>query len=112
MMDSVMDTGHDRKAPKALIVGNKCRKAIGTLCFGVNSTNDPCERESIFDSLDEAWQYVTKLLDEGEKPPLYEAASAGDLQRVKQLLESGEDLNRPLIVGAARRCTLPPIRSL
>ncbi len=95
MMESVIDIGHDRNAQTALVVGSKCRKAIGTLCFGMNSTNDACERESIFDSLDDAWQYVTKLLDEGNKPPLCEAASDGDPQRVKQLLESGEDPNRP-----------------
>jgi hypothetical protein len=95
MMGSVIDIGHDRRTPTALVVGSKCRQAIGTLCFGENSTNDACERESIFDSLNEAWQYVTTLLDEGAKPPLYEAASDGDLQRVEQLLESGEDPNRP-----------------
>jgi len=64
-MAGVMDIGCDRRnKPTSLVVGSNCRQAIGTLCFGVNSTNDACERESIFDSLDDAWKYVTKLLDE------------------------------------------------
>lgn len=94
MMDSVFGIGGDLKATTAIVVGKQCREAIGTLCFGVDSTKDACEQEWIFDSLDAAWNYVTKLLDEGEQPPIHEAASSGDIQRVKQLLASGEDPNR------------------
>ena len=93
-MECVFDIGGDRKVPTALVVGEKCRKAIGTLCFGEDSTQDACEQDWIFDSLDQAWHFVTKRLDDGESPPIHEAASSGDFQRVKQLLESGEDPNR------------------
>jgi hypothetical protein len=93
-MDCVFNIGESRKIPVGLVVGEKCRHAIGTLCFGVNSTTDPCEKAWIFDALDGAWNYVSGLLDEGETPEIHKAASNGNLQQVKQLLEAGVDPNR------------------
>jgi hypothetical protein len=94
MMDSVFGIGSDRKVPTAIIVGEQCRPAIGTLCFGVNSTKDACEHDDIFDSLEAAWSYVTRLLNENDKPAIHQAASEGDFRKVKQLLDEGEDPNR------------------
>lgn len=94
MMDSVFGIGGERELPMALVVGVDCRYAIGTLCFGENSKTDACEKEWIFDSLDDAWQYTTKLLDDGETPPIHAAAKSEKYQRVKQLLDAGEDPNR------------------
>lgn len=93
LIEQVFDVGENR-APVALIVGENCRIAIGTLCFGENSTTDACEEDWIFDSLNDAWKFVTKLVDDGEMPPLHEAAKAGDSARVKKLIEAGEDPNR------------------
>lgn len=87
-MVSVFGIGGDLK-PKALVVGEKCRKAIQTLCSYIRS-----DQKWISETLDAAWNYVTKLLDEGETPPIHKAASSGDFQRVKELIESGEDPNR------------------
>lgn len=60
-MAAVMDIGgsdRDMPFPLAIVVGPKCREAIGTLCFGVNSKTDVCQHEHIFDDLADAWAYL------------------------------------------------------
>ncbi len=93
MLECVLGLGDDR-VPMGVVVGHGCRQAVGTLCFGENSTRDACEKEWILDSLDQAWAYVTSLLDEGETPPLHEASKDGDLHRMRDLIEAGSDVNR------------------
>jgi hypothetical protein len=92
-MASVFGIGGDAK-PTAIVVGEKCRKAIESLCLFMNPKQDASRREWVFDTFDDAWWHVTKRLDEGATPPIHEAASSGDFQRVEQLLEAGEDPNR------------------
>lgn len=94
MLEMVFSIGDTLNRPSAVVVAEGCRAAIGTLCFGVNSEKDACEQEWIFDSLEAAWNYVTTLLDEGERPKIHEAASNADLDDVKELLEAGEKPNR------------------
>lgn len=66
MLDCVFDIGGHLRLPSSVIVGPQCREAIGTLCFGINSKEDACQHEEIFDTLEDAWQYVTNKLDEIE----------------------------------------------
>ena len=92
MLEAVFGIAGDK--PMAVVVGEQCRVAIGTLCFGETSTTDACEEQWIFDSLSDAWNYVANLLDEGETPPLHAAARAGDAKRLAELLSEGADPNR------------------
>ncbi len=66
MLDCVFDVGDEKPCPSAIVVGDGCREAIGTLCFGINSKEDACQHEEIFDTLEDAWTYVTDKLDEIE----------------------------------------------
>lgn len=91
MLDAVF--GVAGELPLAVVVGERCRIAIGTLCFGENSATDATEEDWIFDSLSDAWSYVTKLLDAGDTPPLHAAAKARDAKGVASLLSEGADPN-------------------
>jgi hypothetical protein len=62
----------DDPIPSALVVGEGCRVALGTLFFNFGGPSpasvpapDPCDRESVFDTREMAWQYVTEQIDSG-----------------------------------------------
>ncbi len=44
----------------ALVVGNKCRRAMSTLQWGLATDRDITELTNIFDDLDEACRYVAR----------------------------------------------------
>lgn len=66
MLDCAFDIGSQQHLPSSVIVGPHCREAIGTLCFGIHSEEDACQHEEIFDTLEDAWKYVTEKLDANE----------------------------------------------
>lgn len=66
MLECVFDVGGQRRLPSSIVVGPQCRVAIGTLCFGIHSKKDACQQDEIFDTLEDAWNYVTEKLDEFE----------------------------------------------
>ncbi|MCG8577187.1 MAG: hypothetical protein MI810_20055 [Flavobacteriales bacterium] len=63
-MDMVFDVGtrqFNKEFPRALVVGDACKEAIGTLILGTSDLPASSE-EWIFESLEEAWTYVeTKI---------------------------------------------------
>ena len=70
MLDSVWNIGRDpvweTQLPCAVVVGDKCRAAVGTLIFGAGSTTDACEEEFVFDTLVAAIAYVTAKRSQDE----------------------------------------------
>ena len=56
----VLDAGSDRHIPTSVVGSAACLPAIGTLIYGINSTQPATDAESIFDSIEEAWEYVHK----------------------------------------------------
>jgi hypothetical protein len=64
MLEIVWDIGGRRELPCAVIVGDKCRAAVGTLIFGEASTTDACEAEFVFDTLAAAVAYVSAKLSQ------------------------------------------------
>ena len=80
--------------PCAVVVGDLCRRALGTLWDPAEEHNsDPCEFEFFFASLEEAWDYVTHRLDD-DPPAIHEAAKRSDVKTAERLLQEGEDPNR------------------
>ncbi len=67
MFSLVFDIGEnqysDREFPVSFILGRKCKKAIGTLMFGINSNKPATSQEGIFDSVEEAWKYVEEKIE-------------------------------------------------
>ncbi len=59
-MDMVLDAGSDHHVPTAIVGSDACLPAIGTLIHGINSTQPATDAKSIFDSIEEAWEYVRK----------------------------------------------------
>ncbi|KAA3635268.1 MAG: hypothetical protein DWQ02_10125 [Bacteroidetes bacterium] len=58
---------HPFNIPRAMVVGEKCKKAIGTLLFGLES-NEPASNEDwIFESMEEAINYVAGLVEDEDK---------------------------------------------
>lgn len=49
--------------PKALVLGEKCRAAIATLIHG-NDEKTATSEDWIFDSFDEAWNYMKKMIND------------------------------------------------
>jgi len=66
MLDCVFGIGDEVPRPLAMVVGPGCHSALGTLIFGVRSKEDACQQEEIFDTLEDAWAYITDKLDEDE----------------------------------------------
>jgi hypothetical protein len=70
MLDTVWNIGRDpvwnTQLPCAVVIGDKCRAAIGTLIFGEASTTDACEEEFVFDTLAAAVAYVSAKLVEDQ----------------------------------------------
>lgn len=48
----------------AVIVGEMCREAIGTLIHGIDSTESPTTEDWVYDTLDSAWIYVEEKIRE------------------------------------------------
>jgi hypothetical protein len=46
----------------AIVVGPKCRKALSTLVFGLDTDRDITEHKQFFDSLEQAFEYTQKLI--------------------------------------------------
>lgn len=67
MIDMVFNIGdnHYRELdfPLALVVGDKCKEALGTLFHGVESKESPTTREHVFDNFEEAWKYVEEKIE-------------------------------------------------
>ena len=57
-MDLVLDAGSGPNVPTAIVGSDACLPAIGTLIHGINSAQLPTDAENIFDSIEEAWEYV------------------------------------------------------
>lgn len=100
MLDLVLALGDDppgplarlfgeRPRPRAVLVGPRCRVAIGTLLFGLADPRDPTEREGYFDRLEDAWAWLGAKHDEPPETPLHRAVRADDLAAVDDLLASG-----------------------
>jgi hypothetical protein len=62
MLEMVFGLGclnyHPHNVPNAMIVGDKCQEAIGTLIHGLDSKEPPTTEDWIFGSLEEAWKFV------------------------------------------------------
>lgn len=62
MLELVFDVGAYKSIniefPKALVIGDNCAKAIGTLIHGIDSKESATTKEWIFDNFEEAWRYV------------------------------------------------------
>ncbi len=58
--------GGDEPMPSALVVGEGCRAALGTLFSGGLPATDVCNTEWVFDALDKAWEYVTQEIDSND----------------------------------------------
>ena len=65
-LDCLFGIGDEVPRPTSMIVGPLCRQAIGTLCFGERSKKDACQYDGIFDTLEDAWNYVSEKLDANE----------------------------------------------
>jgi hypothetical protein len=57
-MDLVLGVGGECDLPTAIVGSELCLPAIGTLIHGVNSTTLATDTEHIFDSIEEAWDYI------------------------------------------------------
>ncbi len=53
--------------PRAMVVGEKCKKAIETLLFGMESNEPATNEDWIFESMDEAIMYVVGLVKAEDK---------------------------------------------
>lgn len=51
----------DRKVPQATVVSEKNRRALSTLEFGPQTTQDITDLDGVFDSVDTAISYLSKL---------------------------------------------------
>lgn len=60
LLEMVFDVGEEEQKTTAIVVGLTCKPAISTLIWGVNSNRSATEHENIFDSVEEAWEYVRK----------------------------------------------------
>ncbi|MBK7885261.1 MAG: hypothetical protein IPJ81_16890 [Chitinophagaceae bacterium] len=49
--------------PMALIVGEHCQEAIGTLIHGIESIEPPTTISWIFDNLEDAWNYLENEIE-------------------------------------------------
>ena len=67
MLDLVFDIGRtqyiNEPFPTALIVGEKCSNAIGTLIHGEKSSKPAIAEEWIFNEFDKAWEYLEKQIE-------------------------------------------------
>ncbi|MBQ0734208.1 hypothetical protein J9332_07785 [Aquimarina celericrescens] len=67
MMDLVFNVGSnqyvDAEFPIALIIGEKCAEAIGTLIHGINSKESATTEEWIFDDFEMAWKFVEEKIE-------------------------------------------------
>jgi hypothetical protein len=61
MLDQVFTLGGE--LPSAVLVGARCREAIGTLIFGEGDPRDPTEDEAFFDELQPALDFLCSRLD-------------------------------------------------
>jgi hypothetical protein len=57
-MDCVLGVGAERDLPTAVVGSGLCLPAMGTLIHGVDSTTPATDVEHIFDSIEEAWDYI------------------------------------------------------
>lgn len=71
MLEMVFGLGRQNLYPHnismAMIVGDKCKEAIGTLLFGLGSKEPATNEDWIFDSMDEAVNYLVGLVEEEDK---------------------------------------------
>lgn len=49
--------------PRAVLIGEKCSKAIGTLIHGEDSKTPAITEEWIFDSFENAWDYIDRKIN-------------------------------------------------
>ena len=67
MIEMVFDIGSNhfvgKEYPLALVVSDRCKEAIGTLFFGLESDKAATEKEWIFDDFGEAWTYVEEQIE-------------------------------------------------
>ncbi len=54
----------DTRFPLAMVVGDKCKEAIGTLIHFGDESEPATSEDWIFDSLEEAWKYVEEKIEE------------------------------------------------
>ena len=59
-MDWLLSDVWDERIPAAVVGSEACLPAIGTLIHGINSTQPATDADHIFESIDEAWEYVRK----------------------------------------------------
>lgn len=59
-MDLVLDAGSDHHIMRAIVGSEACLPAIGTLIHGIDSKQPATDAESIFDNIEEAWEYIRK----------------------------------------------------
>ena len=71
MMDLVFDIGSNQyvnaEFPIALIIGEKCSEAIGTLIHGIDSKELATTEEWIFDNFELAWTFVEEKIEKRTK---------------------------------------------
>lgn len=67
MMDLVFNIGSnqyiDTEFPIALVIGEKCSEAIGTLIHGIDSKKSATTEEWIFDDFELAWKFVEEKIE-------------------------------------------------
>ena len=70
-MDQVLSAGEstyvDGSFPMALVVGDKCREGLRTLCHGINSTERLESLGWAHSDLDAAWSYIDRVLEQNTK---------------------------------------------
>ena len=67
MMDLVINIGSnqymDAEFPVALVIGEKCSEAIGTLIHGTDSKESATTKDWIFDDFESAWEFVEEKIE-------------------------------------------------
>jgi hypothetical protein len=57
-MDLVLDAGSEGNVPTAIVGSDACLPAIGTLIYGINSTQPATDAENIFDSMKVVYRHA------------------------------------------------------
>jgi len=59
------DQYYDKPFPTAVLVGEKCADAIGTLIHGMHSKEPATTEDGFFGDFEKAWTYLEKMAEEG-----------------------------------------------
>lgn len=74
MIDLVFSVGSnqyvDAKFPTALVIGEKCQEAIGTLVHGIDSKEPATTKDWIFDDFKCAWNFIEEEIEQRTQPDI------------------------------------------